>query len=285
MDAVSHRLANALVGNRASLATLEVTLVGPELEFHDDRLMVVCGAEIPASVDDRPVPPGKPIQVGPGSRCRFGERWRGARAYLAISGGIDVPEVLGSRSTHLATRMGGLHGRPLAAGDTLPLGTPQIRHAALSVSQEHLGLIRRPLADTTRVRVLAGPQVDRLRADALSVLQSAPYTVSSQSDRMGYRLDGPALHAASAGFLLSEATIAGALQIPANGQPILLTADRQTTGGYPTLAAVIAADMGLVGQFAPGDAVSFVVCSRQEAAAALLAQERLLMTVEGRGAA
>ncbi|MGE0705798.1 MAG: biotin-dependent carboxyltransferase family protein, partial [Vicinamibacterales bacterium] len=249
MDPVSHRLANALVGNPPGSATLEVTLLGPELEFHDDRLVAVCGAEFEISVNGNGMPPQSAFPVGRGSRCRFGSRLRGARASVAISGGIAVPPVLGSRATHVTTRMGGYEGRALVAGDTLPLGKPSERER-LDLPASTNALVRLPAAGPTTVRVIPGPHADRFEENAMAVLQSAPYTVTPQSNRMGYRLEGAALRSAPtrASFALSEATFHGALQVPPNGQPIVLMADRQTTGGYPVLAVVAAADIGLTAQ-------------------------------------
>lgn len=285
MDPVSFRLANALVGNPSSQAALEVTLDGPELEFHDDRIVAVCGAEFSLRLDDRAVVGGAPIRIEAGSRLRLADRVRGARAYVAVSGGIDVPEVLGSRSTHPATHMGGLHGGPLRSGDVLPLGVPRERHARRAGAVMSTDLIRLPSMEPCRLRVLPGPDLDRFDPEAWSRLTSSLYVVTGESDRMGYRLKGPAVPVLAEGFLLSEATVHGALQVPADGQPILLAADRHTTGGYPKLAVVITADLGLVGQLAPGDRISFVLCARAEAAHALLARERGLMPFETEGGA
>jgi len=279
MDPVSHRLANALVGNERESAALEITLLGPELEFEDERLVAVAGAEFELSLDGRPVPSNAPFIVAIGSRLRFGTRRLGARAYLAVSGGIAVPPTLGSRSTHLVSAMGGLNGRALTAGERLPLGEPALAQRTALAPQTALV----PLPDRhARLRILPGPQVDYFSADALDVLQSAPYAVAQNSDRMGFRLKGPRLTHARGADIISDATPLGVLQVPASGQPILLMADRQTTGGYPKIATVIAADMAVAGQLAPADTISFAVCTPLEAMAALIAQERALMAVEAR---
>ena len=277
MDPVSHRLATALVGNERESAALEITLLGPELEFEDERLVAVAGAEFELSLDGRPVPSNAPFIVAIGSRLRFGTRRLGARAYLAVSGGIAVPPTLGSRSTHLVSAMGGLNGRALTAGERLPLGEPALAQRTALAPQTALV----PLPDRhARLRILPGPQVDYFSADALDVLQSAPYAVAQNSDRMGFRLKGPRLTHARGADIISDATPLGVLQVPASGLPILLMADRQTTGGYPKIATVISADISVAGQLAPGDAISFSVCSPREALAALIAQERALMAVE-----
>jgi antagonist of KipI len=277
MDPVSHRIANALVGNDAGSATLEVTLIGPEVEFQDARAVAVAGAEFDLLLDGRRVPPGA-LEVRAGSRLRFASRRRGARAYLSVAGGIGVPPVLGSRATHLVSRMGGFNGRALAAGDRLPLGERPIRQPA-RVSGALPSFAS--LADgQARVRVMPGPQHDRFADEALDILQSATYRIANDSDRMGFRLEGPRLPLKHRADIISDATPFGVLQVPESGQPLLLMADRQTTGGYPKLATVITADVGVAGQLGPGDGIAFSVCSRQEAIAALIAQERALMALE-----
>jgi antagonist of KipI len=277
MDPYSHRLANLLAGNEPDAATLEVTLVGPEVEFDDERIAAVTGADFEVAVDSRATPLDAPFAVGAGSVLRFGNHRRGARAYLAIAGGIAVPPLLDSRSTHIPSGMGGFGGRALRAGDRVPLGkvgSAPRRAAASTVPVPSL-----PDGQAT-VRVLPGPQLDRFTPDALDALQSAPFVVGAASNRMGFRLQGPTLRHAGAAEMLSDATPFGALQVAASGQPILLMADRQTTGGYPSVATVISADIALAGQLAPGDLISFVVSTLPEAMGALVAQEQTLMAFE-----
>lgn len=272
MDARAHRAANRLVGNPAEAATLEVTLVGPELRFDDARTVAVCGADFILTVDHHLAAAAAPFRVPQGGRLRFGGHARGARAYLAVEGGIAVEPVFGSRATHLPSRVGGFFGRALASGDRLPLGPPAVRRGPLTASP--------PLdmpSGRAVLRVLPSPHQDRFEGAALSNLVSRAYTVRHESDRMGYRLEGPHVQALSRGDQLSEPSPPGSLQVPPDGAPILLMADCQTMGGYPVLATVISADLGLAGQLGPGDAVSFSPCSTQEAIAALISQERSLM--------
>jgi antagonist of KipI len=277
MDPLSHRLANALVGNARDAAGLEITLLGPELEFDDERLVAVTGAAFDIWLDGRPAPHNAAFTAAAGSRLRFGERRLGARAYLAVAGGIAVPPALGSRATHLIAAMGGLGGRAVRARDRLPLGEAT---GVPSAAGQRAPIV--PLPDGhARVRVLPGPQVEYFSSDALDVLQSAPYLIAQNSDRMGFRLEGPRLTHSRGADIISDATPLGVLQVPASGQPILLMADRQTTGGYPKLATVIAADIAIAGQLGPADTITFAVCTPREALAALIAQERALMAVEG----
>jgi antagonist of KipI len=277
MDLCSHRVANALVGNDPDAATLEVTLVGPEIEFDDERVVAVSGAGFALTVDGRSQSTNSPFVVPGGSSLRFGERSSGARAYLAVAGGIAVPLVLGSRATHLVSRMGGMEGRALTAGDRLPLGVRQ--GSPRRMIETRVPMLPRRGVDT-RLRVLPGPQRERFTGDALAALQSAPYTIRVESDRMGFRLEGPPLRHTAGADIISDATPLGVLQVPASGEPVLLMADRQTTGGYPNIATVISADIGMAGQLAPGDRIQFDVCSLQDAIAALVRQEQALMALE-----
>jgi antagonist of KipI len=280
MDPRAHRLANALAGNDAGAATLEITLIGPEITFEDDRLVAVAGADFLLTLNDRALSVNRGFAVAAGSRLRFGARARGSRAYLAVAGGIVVAPALGSRATHLVSRMGGLNGRALMAGDRVPLGAVKSVTALKGEPRSASELLRMPHEGHATVRVLAGPDHDRFLDRAFEALQSAPYTIATDSDRMGYRLHGPQLRHRSDANIISDATPLGALQVPASEQPLLLMADRQTTGGYPKLATVISADIGIAGQLGPGDRISFKVCSRKDAIAALIAEERGMMAVE-----
>jgi antagonist of KipI len=277
MDPFAHRLANALAGNHRDAAALEITLAGPVLRFDRDAVAAVAGARFDLFLDDRPVDAESSLDVHAGSVLRFGERRHGARAYLAVGGGIQVPRVLGSRATHLPTRTGGFLGRSLARGDRLECGatTRPVRRRRYA-GVHHAG--QEAAAHT--VRVLPGPREDRFTADALDVLVSAPYHVGVDSNRMGYRLDGSPLRHRSGADIISDATPMGTIQVPASGQPLLLMADRQTTGGYATLATVITADLGLAGQAAPGDWIAFAICSQTDALSALVARERHLLAIE-----
>jgi biotin-dependent carboxylase-like uncharacterized protein len=276
MDPCSARLANGILGNPADAAVLEITLAGPELECEGDVVVAICGAAFDAAIDDAAASANVALPVRHGCRVRFGARRRGARAYLAVAGGFDVPAVFGSCATHLASRLGPFGGRPLAAGDRLPVGQAPGRPFRPSPAIRPFELP----AGGTQVRVLPGPQRDWFGEAGLAALAAARYTISSESDRMGYRLLGPLLRRAPERSMLSEATPMGSLQVPASGQPILLMADRPTIGGYPKIATVITADLPLLGQLAPGDWVQFAFCDQKMAAGALIGQERALQRTE-----
>lgn len=264
MDWYSHARANRLLGNPENTATLEITLLGPELEADGDVSGVVCGAEFALSAGDRTVAPGEPFTLTAGERLRFGPRQSGARAFLAVRGGLALPSILGSLSTSLPGRMGPLQGRALKAGDVLAVGGAD-HGAAASPDPLPLPL---PIGGAV-LRVIPGPHEDRFTPQATGTLTRERFTVTSESNRMGYRLSGPPLRHAGAADILSDATPIGSLQVPATGQPILLMADRQTTGGYPKIATVITADLPLAGQLAPGDWIEFRLTSMSDAAAAL----------------
>lgn len=261
MDEYSHRLANHLVGNDAAAAALEITLIGPEILALDDVRCAVAGAAFALSAGVESVGMHTPFVLRAGTSLRFGQRSRGTRATLAVRGGIAVPPVFGSRATSLVARLGAFNGRPLRAGDVLPVGD-----AILPTTRPGPRIAELPLpAGGARLRVLKGPHEEMFTPGAYEALFGGRYTITPQSNRMGYRLDGPRLAHRRAADILSDATAIGSIQVPASGQPIVLMADRQTTGGYPKIATVISADLPLAGQLAPGDWVEFKACTRDEA--------------------
>ena len=283
MDVFSHRLANALVGNARDAATLEVTLTGPTLRVRDTRRIAVCGALFDLTIDDQPVPMATVLDLNAGSTLRFGTRRRGARAYVAVSGGFDVPQVLGSRATHLTTGMGGWHGRALVRGDRLPLGAlpaGDVRARLRGVDANARLLAEWEESGVWHVRVLPGPHEALFLDSALESLTANPYHVSVNADRVGFRLEGARLAHRHGADIISDATPAGSLQVPASGLPVLLMADRQTTGGYAKLATVISADLGVAAQAAPGDRLQFHLVDGAGALRALMAREQVLLAME-----
>jgi len=286
MDTLALRLANLAVGNAAGAAALEVTLLGPTLELEEDRLLAVAGAELGAHLDGEPLRPGRPVHGRAGARLDFSGPRRHCRAYLAFAGGIDVAPVLGSRSTYLRGRFGGLEGRALAAGDVIPLGepTPLARRMAARIPAGES-------ADWTiapgepgpyapgAIRALAGAHLARLTPASRAALLEVPYRVTPESDRMGYRLAGPALELERPLELVSAAVAFGTVQLPAGGQPIVLMADRQMTGGYPRVLEVATVDLPLLAQAAPGTELRFTEISLEHAQALYIARERRLTRV------
>jgi biotin-dependent carboxylase-like uncharacterized protein len=222
------------------------------------------------TVNGAPVDADRAFVAPAGARVRFGARRSGTRATLAVRGGFDVPPTLGSRATSLVSRMGPFGGRPLAADDVLPIG------AAGPAANLRAGRAMRMPAGGARLRVLLGPHDAMFTPEAVETLLGSRFMITPQSNRMGYRLEGPAVRHTGPADILSDATPVGSLQVPASGQPILLMADRQTTGGYPKIATVISADLPLAGQLAPGDWIQFTGCTRAAALDALAAQESAL---------
>lgn len=275
MDWFSTIVANRLVGNPDQAAVLELTLKGPELEFQQDAVIAITGGDLSPAIDGLAAPCWQSIKIARKSRLRFGTPRLGSRSYLAVAGGIDVPVVLGSRSTHSSSRTGGMDGRPLQQGDLLYNGQPgrSTEHMiGTRLPDQLLPRYKRP----TVLRIIQGPQLDFFTDSALATLASSTYTLAPQSDRMGYRLTGPQIVRNGPARFISDSTAMGALQIPPDGQPILLMADRQTTGGYPKIAVVIAADLPLAAQLAPGDRVTFTPCTVEQAQKALHQQRNML---------
>jgi len=275
MDRVSHRVANALVGNDPSAALLEATLVGPEIRIDTGATLAVTGADLSARLDGNELPLHRAVKCRTGAILRFGDRRTGARAYIAFGGGIAVPPVMGSRATHIQSGLGGATGRAVAPGDTLPLGGDRTASPWRVIDAP----VRR-MEGGAKLRVIPGPQSEAFPAEALERLQRTRYTVTPQSDRMGYRLSGATIARVDGREMISDATFAGALQVPPSGDPILLMSDRQTSGGYPQIATVITADLPLAGQLAPGDWIEFEVCTRQQAMSALIAQEGAILALQ-----
>jgi antagonist of KipI len=270
MDWYSHRLANGLLGNHAATATLEITLVGPHVRFDANAVFAVTGAECRMTLDDATIEMNRAIEAKAGSVLKIGERLRGARAYVAVSGGIDVPEVLGSRSTHVLTGMGGLEGRALRTGDALRIGERGEGRGGITPYPS-------PLTPSTGgARLRAIPTDEHLFAR----LASHRFQISPQSNRMGYRLEGASIADATTlgwpGEIISTAVPTGAIQVPPVGQPILLMNDHATTGGYAIAGTVITADLPVAGQLAPGDWVEFEACSIDTARAELRRREAAL---------
>jgi biotin-dependent carboxylase-like uncharacterized protein len=260
------------VGNSPGAAAIEIT-GGAIFEVLDPLLLALAGADLGARLDGQRLAPWTAALARPGMQIQFHGRqgdW-GARTYLALAGGIGVPEVLGSRGTCLAGGFGGFAGRPLRPGDVLEAGAANIDRWALA--GRHWPAERRPAYGAEPVlRVVRGPHADRFAPESLAALASEPFRVSPTSNRMGYRLEGPLLHTIAPTDLPSLGVLPGAIQVPPDGGAILLMADAQTTGGYPIAGAVIGADLPLAAQLLPGDRLRFAVVEMQEA----LDQRRLL---------
>ncbi|SDC99958.1 antagonist of KipI [Melghirimyces thermohalophilus] len=281
MDPLALQVGNLLVGNPRGLAALEITLLGPVLRFERPCTIALTGADLSPRLNESPMPMWKRVSVKKGQKLSFGTPREGVRTYLCVQGGIDVPVVMGSRSTYIKGEVGGLHGRALQSEDQLPVGKTDDRHQRPGVRGIQLSRKYRPCyGREIRLRAVPGPQEEAFTDEAVERFFREPYQVTTQSDRMGYRLDGPKLSHRSGADIISDATAPGSVQVPAEGQPIVLTADRQTTGGYAKIATVISADLFRLAQAGPGCQVRFERVSVDEARDAAIEQEQFLRTIE-----
>ena len=271
LDTFALEAANRLVGNEPGAAALEITWLGPRLRVLADTLLAVAGADVPWEINGREAPLWQAVAVRKDDEIRFFPPRRGARAYVAVRGGVAVPAVMGSRSTFVRGGFGGLHGRPLRAGDVISSFRADGRGAGGAGEARARDGLRLPeelrrFGLPQPVRVLAGPQDDLFAPLAMERLLGATFRVSSQADRMGCRLHGPRLpYRTDVTQFVTDGTAPGSIQVPGDGRPIVLLADRQTSGGYPKIATVISADLDFLAQAWAGDRVTFRSVSLEEA--------------------
>jgi len=288
LDPLALRVANLLVGNDERAAGLEITLGVLQLRFNDERIIAWCGGEFEVEIGSQSLPAGHVAHLQAGDELKFRPPQIGCRAWLAISGGVDVPIVLGSRSTDLRANFGGFDGRALRDGNLVPLGPrpgspiPATRISSWTAPHDWVS----PARPNPILRFVRGTDWTRFNppsrgygvagASTLQRLTSEPFTVSPDSDRMGVRLSGPELPRADNVDLISEAVAPGTVQVPPSGQPILLLGDCQTIGGYPKIAQVITVDLGIAAQLRAGDRVRFLEVSLGDAHQLFLQRERSL---------
>ena len=274
MDGYALVLGNLLVGNEQDAAAIEITLGGAEFEFlrEQETVFAVTGGDLGATLNGASLPAWQTVRAGAGDRVAFAGPGVGLRAYLCVAGGFDTPPALGSRSTHTGSNLGGMQGRALQAGDELPFGEPASRPPERRVRADLLPAY----GDDITLRVVGGPQEDAFTGGGVRTFYDSAYTVTDRSDRMGARLDGPVIEAADGRYdIVSDAVPRGSVQVPGDGKPIILLADRQTTGGYAKVGVVAAADLPLAAQAAPGTVVRFAPITVEEAEGA--ARERLAL--------
>jgi antagonist of KipI len=284
MDPVALSLANALVGNDVNEAALEMTVIGPELEFEHDTLVAVCGAEFQGGF-----PHNRPALARAGTRFNVGRAVRGARAYLAVAGGFAVEPVLGSRSTYLPGHFGGVEGRALKHGDVLPLRDEKAHERFKTLKKTRDGTVKwsappltLPDREPVLVHVVEGQHFASFDANSQRAFFDTVWRIAPDSNRMGFRLSGPPLGRPQADEILSGPTCLGSVQVPPSGVPIALMADHQTTGGYPRIAEIASADVARLAQLAPGGKVHFAKCSLEIAVELRRdARERLQAALRG----
>ncbi|CEI81073.1 urea carboxylase [Oceanobacillus oncorhynchi subsp. incaldanensis] len=272
MDTFAHRIANLLVGNPEEAATLEIMLMGPRLKFLQDAVIAVGGADLSAAVDGEPVCPWKSFRVYTGQILSFGKPVHGTYAYLAVSGGFYAETVMGSKSTYAQANLGGIEGRILQKGDRLSAEDKNLKSIRAG---RYLKKTDIPNYEQHRpIRVITGPDISAFSDTIYQQFLQESYRITEQSNRMGYRLEGKALSHVDKADIISDAVLPGTIQVPANGQPIVLLADRQTTGGYARIATVIAADIPQLVQKKIGAEVRFLSVPLERAHADYLAQQR-----------
>ncbi|UGB33458.1 biotin-dependent carboxyltransferase family protein [Metabacillus sp. B2-18] len=285
MDTYSLRIANLLVGNSEGEAALEITLMGPTLLFEKDMLIAITGGDLSPTIEGVSVPLWRPVFVKKGSKLQFGAQKSGCRAYLAVAGGFAVKRMMKSKSTYLRAEIGGYQGRAIQEGDMLEtnsisegvkLKNMQSTSSFLTANWSVRWNEFLPFAKNPNIRVLPGAQFEHFTQQSKQQFFTQSFRVSPQSDRMGYRLSGPAIELEKKMEMLSEAVAHGTIQIPPDGNPIILLADRQTTGGYPKIGQVATVDLPVVAQVMPGQSISFTEITLEEAERLYLEREKSL---------
>ncbi|KGK89360.1 biotin-dependent carboxyltransferase family protein [Clostridium sp. HMP27] len=272
MDGFSHRIANILVGNNENEALLEVTILGPEIEIMNGSLIAITGGDLSPFLNGKPIPMWESIRIKKGDILGFGQIKNGCRSYIAFAGGIQVKKVMGSGSTYVKARIGGLNGGNLKSGDIIKIGN--LEDNLTSTKYRKLPNKYIPTySNNIEVRVILGPQDDYFTEKGMEKFLSSEYKVTNECDRMGYRLEGEAIEHTNGGDIISDGINFGAIQIPSHGQPIIMMADRQTAGGYTKIANIISIDLPKIAQAKPGDCITFKKVTIYEA-------QRLLKEVE-----
>ncbi|MTI70453.1 MAG: biotin-dependent carboxyltransferase family protein [Firmicutes bacterium] len=253
MDRYALELSNILVGNNRYEACLEMTFMGAEIEFNINTKIAITGANMKPTVNGENIEMYKTIYINKGDILKFNGLIKGCRSYLAVSGGFDICKVMGSKSTYLRAKIGGLEGRKLKSGDKLKVNKSDYTLGVRKIPKDLIPEYKNEIT----VRVLMGPEEDRFTKKGINTFLEEVYTITNQSDRMGYRLDGEKIKHNNGADIISGGISFGAIQVPGHGEPIIMMADRQTTGGYTKIANVISYDLPYLAQLKPGDKVKF----------------------------
>ena len=276
MDPRSAALANILVGNDEKEAVLECTMMGPHLQFNQANCIAITGGDLMPTLDGKPIPNYTAVKVEAGQVLKFTMPKSGCRAFIAFAGGLDIPEVMGSRSTYMKAKIGGVEGRKLAKDDVIGFRAPKAELKNMNFRSMASEFV--PRKEYT-VRVVLGPQDDYFTDAGIQTFLSEVYSVTAEFDRMGCRLEGAVIQHKEGGDIISDGIAFGAIQVPSSGQPIIMLGDRQTTGGYTKIANVITADFRILAQLKQGDKVRFEKVSVKAAQDALLTQRAALKTI------
>ena len=276
MDPRSAALANILVGNDEKEAVLECTMMGPHLQFNQANCIAITGGDLMPTLDGKPIPNYTAVKVEAGQVLKFTMPKSGCRAFIAFAGGLDIPEVMGSRSTYMKAKIGGVEGRKLAKDDVIGFRAPKAELKNMNFRSMASEFVARK---EYTVRVVLGPQDDYFTDAGIQTFLSEVYSVTAEFDRMGCRLEGAVIQHKEGGDIISDGIAFGAIQVPSSGQPIIMLGDRQTTGGYTKIANVISADFRILAQLKQGDKVRFEKVSVKAAQDALLTQRAALKTI------
>lgn len=272
MDTLALQIGNLLLGNKIGVAGMEFTLVGPKMLFETAQLVALTGGDMNPMVDGLPVKMWRPLFIAEGSVLSFGAAVKGSRTYLTVFGGFKLSPVLGSYATYLKAGIGGYKGRALKNEDELSFNKPY--NGAERVFNWSLDLKLYPDLDDNVIRVMKGPEYELFRDESLSALLAEKYLITKEADRMGYRLQGPAVQMKETKEMLSSAVCFGTVQVTASGSAIILMADHQTTGGYPRVLQVITADLTRLAQMKSGQQIRFKLVTLTEAHEELLLREK-----------
>ncbi|MFC7062025.1 biotin-dependent carboxyltransferase family protein [Halobacillus seohaensis] len=286
MDTYAHRIANLLVGNDEHEATIETTLLGPVIKFQKNTLISICGGDLSPTIDGQQVGMWKSIFVKSGALLKFGRPQSGCRSYIAIAGGMDIAKVMESHSTYIRAKIGGYEGRALQTDDEISLRSSpdyQFETGSSNFVETDWAIAAHMIPNYSSrpvISLINGPQYEWFDEKSKHSLYSEAFKVSSQSDRMGYRMNGPTLSLQNSKELISEAVAFGSIQVPPDGNPIILLADRQTTGGYPKIGQVASIDLPILCQMKPGEQLTFKEITLAQAQKAYIQQEHAIQQLK-----
>lgn len=262
MDTRAASIANILVGNDTNEAVIEITMMGPTMKFTEDEIIAVTGGDLGAKLDGTPIPRYEAVSVKEGQTLSFMGLYSGSRAYIAFAGGLDIPIVMGSRSTNLKSKVGGYEGRKLGTGDSIGFRAPA---AWLPNMSERRYKLPSFASKERTLRVVMGPQDDCFTEKGIETFLTGTYTISNEYDRMGCRMEGDVIEHKNGGDIITDGISFGAVQVPSHGNPIVMMADHQTTGGYTKIANVISVDLPVLAQCMPGMKIHFEKVTVDEA--------------------
>ncbi|AQS10859.1 KipI antagonist [Clostridium saccharobutylicum] len=293
MDSYAMRLSNIIVGNEENESVLEITLVGPSLQLNEGTLFAITGADLSPTINGLKVPSGRPVYVNKNCTLKFGSCKAGCRSYLAVAGGFDVPKVMNSKSTYLRAGFGGYEGRALKKGDILRIGVKSLESTILieklkEISDKddfvtlkwYVKNFIKEISENTVIRVFSDRQFHSISEESIKKFFDSKFNIDARSDRMGYRLCGEKIQFKEKLEMISEEVSVGTIQVPPDGNPIILLADRQTAGGYPKIAHVASVDIQKIVQLKPNDKIIFKKITLKEAEKLYFSRERYISEIK-----